>query len=499
MKKIVFFLPVALLGFASMAVCAESGSRPLLDSLAYSVSVQGSATSGSHTPLWLNANKYGLSSLDRGNGYLRASLSRPLAADSARRWGVGYCVDLAGAVNYTSAFIVQQAYIEGRWLHGVLTLGSKQWPLELKNNELSSGSQTLGINARPVPQLRVALPCYWPVPFTKGWLSLKGHIAYGMTTDGNWQESFTGQRSKYTSNTFFHSKAGYLKIGKVGKPVSLELGLEMAAQFGGTTYKPGPGGAIVEIENKHDFASFVNAFIPGGAEVVETTYQNAEGNQLGSWVARLNFDYPSWNLGLYADHFFEDHSQMFWEYGRWKDGHIGIEISFPKNKWISSLVWEGLNTTDQTGPILYDGIGGSFNDLQMSGGDNYYTNMEYLGWQSYGSSLGHPFLMGPQYNTDGINEVKGCRIKAQHVGISGTPSDEWKWRMLVSYSRNWGSYKKPFDKVTKQFSSLIEATYSPNRLKGWSVTAAIAIDRGNYPGNSTGGMITLSKTGGFGL
>ena len=54
----------------------------------YTVEVQGSYSRGK-TPLWLNANRYGLSSLDKTNGYLRAALIRPLCADSARRWGVG--------------------------------------------------------------------------------------------------------------------------------------------------------------------------------------------------------------------------------------------------------------------------------------------------------------------------------------------------------------------------------------------------------------------------
>ena len=47
-----------------------------------------------------------------------------------------------------------------------------------------------------------------------------------------------------------------------------------------------------------------------GKDVTDNVYSNAEGNHLGSWVARLNFDYKTWNLGLYADHFFEDNSSM---------------------------------------------------------------------------------------------------------------------------------------------------------------------------------------------
>ena len=159
--------------------------------------MQATASAGDgRTPLWLNANKYGLSSLERNNGYLRATLQRNVAVDSRHKWGVGYGIDMAAAYNFTSSVIVQQAYVEGRWLKGVLTIGSKEQPMELKNQELSSGPQTLGINARPVPQVRIALPQYWNIPGTRGWLALKGHIAYGMTTDDNWQKDFTKKQSR---------------------------------------------------------------------------------------------------------------------------------------------------------------------------------------------------------------------------------------------------------------------------------------------------------------
>ena len=121
----------------------------LREDIQYGVEMQGSFSKGK-TPLWLNANKHGLSSLEKNNGYLRGSLVRPLSADSARRWAVGYGVDVAVPVNYTSHVVVQQAYVEARWLYGVLTAGAKEYPMELKNQSLSSGSQCLGINARPL-------------------------------------------------------------------------------------------------------------------------------------------------------------------------------------------------------------------------------------------------------------------------------------------------------------------------------------------------------------
>ena len=69
-----------------------------------------SASTGDHEPLWLNANKYGLSSLNKSNGYLRAAVSRPVETDSLRRWGYGYAADVALAYGFTSKAVVQQAY-----------------------------------------------------------------------------------------------------------------------------------------------------------------------------------------------------------------------------------------------------------------------------------------------------------------------------------------------------------------------------------------------------
>ena len=87
---------------------------------------------------------------------------------------------------------------------------------------------------------------YWTLPFANGWLHMKGHVAYGMTTDQNWQHDFTAKQSKYTDRALFHSKAGYLKVGndEVFCPWSLEMGLEMVSIFGGTSYLPDGHGAM---------------------------------------------------------------------------------------------------------------------------------------------------------------------------------------------------------------------------------------------------------------
>ncbi len=74
---------------------AQAQERSLLDSLAYRAEIQATASGGDYNPLWLNANKYGLSSLKNTNGYLRGAVERPLTLDNGRKWGLGYGLDVA--------------------------------------------------------------------------------------------------------------------------------------------------------------------------------------------------------------------------------------------------------------------------------------------------------------------------------------------------------------------------------------------------------------------
>ena len=67
--------------------------RSLTDSIKYRVEMQATMSTGDHTPLWLNANKYGLRSLKTANGYARGTIERPLSLDDGRKWGIGYGAD----------------------------------------------------------------------------------------------------------------------------------------------------------------------------------------------------------------------------------------------------------------------------------------------------------------------------------------------------------------------------------------------------------------------
>ena len=481
--------------------------------LEWKVSTQTSICSGDNNPFWLNANRYGLSSLDTDNGYLRASLAKETAVDSLGRFTWGGMVDIATAFNYSCSFIVQQAYLEGRWKKGVLTIGSKEYPMELKSQTLSTGSQTLGINARPVPQVRVALQDYWTLPFSKGWVSIKGHLSYGMMTDQGWQKDFTDLKSRYTESVLYHSKAGYMRIAdtKKKRPLSLTLGLEMAAQFGGTTYIIDRYGKMLVLENDKGLDAFLTALFPGGADTSEDVYQNARGNIVGSWVGRLDMDYPKWSLGIYADHYFEDHSSMFlldydgygegadWDKGNktrfllydLKDIMLGMELKLKNFRYINNIVAEYVYTKYQSGPIYHD------HTQQMpdhiGGIDNYYNHHLYTGWQHWGQAIGNPLYTSPIYNTDGRIDFKNNRFVAYHIGISGQPSLGIAYRILTTWQKGYGTYKQPYPDPKHGFYCMGEVSYK--MPKGWDITAAMALDHGNLTGNNFGIQLTVAKSG----
>ena len=476
---------------------------------------QVSVASGDHTPLWLNANKYGLSSLKCNNGYVRVGAFRSIDNDSTRKWAWGAALDLAGTSGYTSKAVVQQAYGELRWLKGLLTVGSKEQPMELKNQELSSGAQTLGINARPVPSVRLSLPDYWTVPYTRGWLGIKGHIAYGMQTDDQWQKEFTHEQSKYTKHAKLHTKAGYLRIGKDEKPISVELGLEMACQYGGTSHADmGHGNGLVDVENEDGIKGMLRSFIPSGSDADEGLYINKSGNHLGSYLMRVNMDFKDWYLGVYADHFFEDHSQMFfldydgygqgaefneWKESRWfvydlKDMLLGAELKLKNVSWLNDVVVEYVYSKYQSGPLYHDRT--QYLSDHVAGRDEYYNNYIQNGWQHWGQVMGNPLYRSPLYNADGQIKVTSNRFWAWHFGISGDPICGLHYRLLATWQRSWGTYAEPFLDPERNMSLLAEAEYrfAPHTsLKGWSVKGAFGMDHGALLGNNVGGQLTVAK------
>lgn len=503
--KIVLTIPLLAISIHAFAQSLDLGKG-----ISYSIETSGALSDGKNAPLWLTANRYGLPSVERNSAYLRGGIFRSVEQDADRRWGIGYGADLVVSSNHTSDFFVQQLYADVRWQKGTLTIGQKEQPMQLKNNELSSGSQTLGINARPYPEIRLALPDFWDIPFTKGFLGFKGHLAFGLYTDNHFQKNFAYGHGDYDEDVLMHTKAGYLRIGKKDKPFTAEVGLEMASQFGGTHYKY-KGGQYKIGKNGRNFKSFWHAFVGGGSDPMrDGDVPNNEGNMLGSWVVRLNYDTPDARLGLYADHFFEDHSGMFhldydgyaYENGQMKkkdnrylvyplkDIMLGADIHLKNFQWVTDAVVEYVYTRYQSGPVYTDRTPQNLDHI--GGVDDYYNNSILPGWQHWGQTLGNPLYRSPIYNDDHKLIFESNRFTAWHVGFAGQPTPELHYRLRASWQEGLGTYDMPYCNPRHNVSIGLETCYDASRLfKGLSIGAALGLDRGELMGNNTGGVITL--------
>ena len=489
---------IALICLMLQPHAANAQMKRLAEDVQYGASILGTFGKGDKAPFWFTNNRYGLGALKDNTVLARTYIRRDVETDSLRVWRIGYGAELAAGYGNQCKFILQQAYADAQWKMLRLSLGQKERASELKNEELSTGGMTLGINARPLPQVRLELPDFWTIPGTKGWLAIKAHLAYGWYTDNKWQRDFAASRYLYTLNSHFHSKALLFKIGNVEKfPLTLKWGLEMACQYGGTGY-------YMVGYQKESLAQGIKlggnmfkAFVPSGSDVNDDAFSNAAGNHVGSWHVRFDWAGKGWSAGAYIDHLFEDHSQLGMQYGFWKDMLLGVEVNLPKNRYVSNVVYEHLGTMNQSGPIYHDAT--PENPQQISACDGYYNHHVYGSWQHAGFVMGNPLILSPMYN--GYLGVRADlhnyfnRVNAHHVGLKGNPFPRLSWRALYTFEKNLGSYDRPVMDPLKGHFQLLEAVYKPGWLDGLSIAAAYGHNGGSLLGNASGAMLTVAWNG----
>lgn len=461
------------------------------DSLRYDAQIHATFSSGKNTPFWLVSNLQGLGNPEKNNGYVRAGIFKDIDRHKRFSWGAG--VDLVGAWQNYAPFQIHQLYGELKYRSIGLMIGSKEMWCDANDPKLSSGSLLFSGNAIPIPQLRFGIFDYVPFPKAESWLKVKGYIAFGMFTDSGWQKDWAAKNTRRTENVLYHSKGLWFRFGNLKKcPLEGEFGVEMATQFGGTAYKNG------EVLNMgHSLLDWLRAFLP--IYTHKKTFlgdeRSVDGNMLGQYTFALKYTPKDadWNIRTYYEHFFEDESMMFLEYGPWKDGLVGIEATLPKNRFVSKIVYEFLYSKDQSGAV-FNNKSDDFPE-QISGRDNYYNHSVYSGWQHWGMGIGNPLFISPIYNADNEILFNYTRIIGHHLGIAGNPTNELDYRLILSYTDNWGTYFKPLPNIMSNFNALVEVNWFPKKLKGWYAGVGFAIDRGDLLGNSFGCGITVGKVG----
>lgn len=463
------------------------------DSVRYKGEAVVNIPMGGKSPFWLLNGNYGVSSLKNSHGYLRLSAFKDMDTEKRFTWGAG--ADVVFGYGMQSPVYIQQLYAEAKYRCLNLMVGAKEMPGFLSNPELATGNLLYANNAHPIPQVKAGIFDYADIWLTNGWAGIKGYISYGKYTDNHWIEDWVDRSLyRYTLGNIYHSKTLFLRGGNTKKfPLEGEIGIEMATQFGGTTYYPDGHKVVMP----HKLKNFIKALIPmhGDNDTPTGDQSNVEGNFLGSWNFALAWKPKGdWNVKVYYQHFFEDHSMLWIQYP-WKDGLWGVEAKLPKNPFVSEIVYEFLYSKDQSGAVYWD-LTPEINE-QVSGRDNYYNHYYNNGWQNWGMGIGNPLFISPIYNTPHIMYFTGTRLLAHHAGFKGQPLKYIGYRFLATYQKNWGTYDNPYPEVKSSFNFLAELSLKHPKINGWNLDIAFGTDGGSLIGNNYGLNIKISKSGFF--
>lgn len=495
-----YFLQMRILSFLILSVLTVA-PHCLLHAQEVFVEASGIAGGGEFAPLWLTANRNGAASPYVNSAYERAGINGSAQLDSAMQLKLDYGLDMMLRQNAQSGFIVHEAYASVSYKKLHLLVGQKEHTLDFRNDRLSSGGLGYGINAQPIPMVKLDVD-YFSMPGTKHWLKVAGRVGYGKTTDGKWQEGWIADGNRYTSNTLYCERALILKIGREETfPLTLEGSLQMMTQFGGTSYNVTGRNHhdLVPIVHPENFNAFWHAIWPmGSSDATDGNISNSAGNTVGSYIFSLKWrgnkdDVPEnqWYANAYFERMFEDQSMLTVQYGIY-DHLVGLEFGLKKNPYVSHIVIEHISSKDQAGPVYHDKSPNM--PESYTGKDNYYNHNLYTGWQHWGVGMGNPLFLPPICNSDHTIRFKDNRLRALHIGLDGNPTEDLSWRIMASFTRNWGTYSIPYPDVVNQQYYLAELSYRPQCLPGWSGTLDLGLDHGKLMDSKSAVSLTLRKT-----
>lgn len=470
----------------------------------YSLTLTATASSHSLAPYMLgswNGGKYVAG---------RALWQEGYGSVSGTKGHLGWCAGLEYIVGYGSAdrymhfadgtmttqragtapLRLQQAWGQVRWRSLEMTVGQRQQQSLIVDGHLSSGDITRSNNSRPVPGVEIGFDRFQPIPFTKGWVEIEGRIMYGRMTDTNFKKKmFNHYQGLIATDLWYTYKRCYFRT-RPDKALSVLVGMQTGGLFAGKTsyYRQG---TIYRHENRgFHLRDLWDMFFP--TEGGEDYYK---GSSLGSWDFKATWRGSRFTAEAYFEWPWEDGSGIGRRNG-W-DGLWGVHLHFDKCRWINDVVAEYVDFVNQGGWLHFSHTDNPGTDIasHADGADNYYNNDYYGPYANYGMSIGTPFIVSPVYNSDGSYYYLHNRSRGFHLALAGQPHARWSYTAKVSFQRAGGMGRQPARTLISNTSAAISAQHELAMLKGLSVSATIAFDRGELRGNNLGVMLSLSYSG----
>ena len=443
------------------------------DTIKYQVGLNSVMSTGSNSPFWIQNNQYGLVPFDLGSFTVFAKVEKQRST-STKLFDYNFVASsFLNSASKTSIF-VHELYLNGSFWVFNACVGMREESYGNQDETLSSGGLLFSKNARPLPKIFVGIEDFTPLFFKNRLVEFKGGISHGWFTD-----------QVFAKDLLFHHKYGIVRLGGIKSPVHVQYAVDHAAQWGGNV--PNVGKQPVGLND------FINVFLAKSGSSSATLFDqiNVGGNHIISQSIKLELNISSFEVNAYWQNLSEDKPIRFiFSTVNIADGLWGVSLKNKKFPLIQKVLYEYLNTTDQTGP--YHDIDG----VIYGGNDSYFNNYLYEnGWTHYGRTIGTPFITSPVYNTKQEVYIMNNRVQVHHFGFEGAYKG-YMYKMLCSFSKNYGSYDNyPTENLMKSTNVLLDLKKHFDKL--WNIDAGVSIaaDFGTMYNNNVGIMLKISKKG----
>ncbi|MEI8084754.1 MAG: hypothetical protein WCG93_00930 [Paludibacter sp.] len=437
------------------------------DTIKYDLSALGVVSSGAYSPFWINSKQYGKISDQPFGTDVMVGMNKDFSSKKSL-FDYGFKADaLLQTDNNQSKVYFHELYAKARLSVFDLVVGAREEHLGNQDSTLSCGGFLFSQNSRPMPKISIGIEHFTAVPFTNGFLEIKGALTHGWFTDNN-----------NAQNVFLHHKYGFFRLG--GRHLfHFQYGLDHVAQWGG--YIPGLG------QQPTSFHDFKTIFLggSGGSDALVTDQINALGNHILSQSMKFELKVSEFAMNLFWQNISEDGPiKIMWNSMNRYDGLVGFSIRNKNFPIVKGILYEFLNTQNQSGPFHdQDGI-------VYGGTDSYFANGVYTqGWSYFSRTIGTPFIFN-KYNDKYIQTNN--RVQVHHFGIEGELSG-YQYKAMSSFSKNYGTYSEPIN--IENTSVMLEVKKHFQKLSNIELGFTVGADFGKLYGNTVGVLFSIRKTG----
>ena len=486
--------------------------------------LMGALSTGGPLPFWMTSNQFGL--MPETSGALALARMGTVYDPSKTvqwRWGASLAANYGGS-SATPVILseakdlsakdlrpmVDELYASLKWKVFSVDLGMRRFGLDYYGagtNTLGSMSTTGGHiiwsgNARTLPGYTVNLDPV-VVPFTGGRVKLSGSYGDYKTMD-----------NRYMKDALIHSTRIGLDI-KITDRLDFHGMLDHYAIWGGKSEK---------LSMPVTFGNYCRVVMGKGASSEGTLNDqlNVIGDQGGGELFRFNWRGNGWMISAQHDIPYNDGSGMGFQ--NFPDGVNTIWLGFDdKDRWVTDILYEyqytmfqsgtrhDRPTTDEEKAHLDPSDEFHYYRHIVGGGDNYFNNGEYKsGWTYYGHTIGNPLFVPKSTHAGtwtGRNTVLGVennRLKAHHFSIAGKLFRKAPYKLMLTYSHNYGTYGIPYkgeSQWLKDWGTVKETPLNqvsgafvgeiPGLLEHFTLTYGLYADRGELLPDNFGATLGI--------